>query len=571
MRATEINVIFAAVLIIGCTNPPMSPQISAPKLAGNPGAPSHISWGQWDISIDPENGIATSAPVRNAEKHFDVTTWLNPPKCADCLQTIITEWDPATRIADLTMVLKNPTTLTGYDVKAVISDYGLKEFLLPDAWCDFYTDGTTWQPYYIFNEGGAFGPSKSYARGFQVYLPKGADTNATVTIDVSYPGPQQEPWRINNIIVSGPLQNDFYHYIGFTCHIYDHQNNMQAVNVNMAPILSSPVQLSDNALNRDYLAGDGIWGATNVKTSGTPGEYQFWIRAQSLGSDRPTYQRLDIEVIPLAPVQPPLYIVSMMHAEEWDGFLNQATYLKYSTDLRELMAIFNLHDAKIALQPDWTFITGTLNFDPTLFTDFQASGHGVDTHAHETTHDLGQVHNMLDGMGVQDTIIANGGFTKTWDDPPGGNWAAYVAHFQTSGGIQMFLAVNAYKDPTSQVIDSLFTPIRPSLTGDWMVHDPDGPLVYIAGGAIGLDSAMPNFFQNLPNAVDYAIAGSVPGKINCFYWHDSVHNYLGTAQSAARIDQWALVLGNYFDPKVKQGKLIWANFTEMYQVYLNWE
>jgi hypothetical protein len=261
----------------------------------------------------------------------------------------------------------------------------------------------------------------------------------------------------------------------------------------------------------------------------------------------------------------------MMHAEEWDGFLNQATYLKYSTDLRELMAIFNLHHAKIALQPDWTFITGTMNFDPTLFTDFQAGGHGVDTHAHETTHDLGQVHNMLDGMGVQDTIIANGGFTKTWDNPPGGNWAAYIAHFQTGGGLQMFLAVNGYKDPTSQVIDSLFTPIRPSLTGDWMVHDPEGPLVYIAGGAIGLDEPMPGFFQNLPDAVNYAIAGSVPGKINCFYWHDSVQNYPGTAQSAARIDQWKLVLGNYFDPKVKQGKLIWANFTEMYQVYLDWE
>jgi hypothetical protein len=568
----KLAVVFTAILLLaGCGREMISPD-SAPAGMQTVGAPGHISWGQWSLFIEPESLRAAAVPVRGVETHCNVTGMLSPPKCTECLQIIIAGWDPVTRIADITLVLKNPTPLTGYDVKAIMSDYDTKEFLEPDAWCDFYTDGSWWQPYYIFAENidaHAFGPGKSYARGFQVHWPLGATTHATVTVDVSYPGPQEEPWRINHVIVSGPLQNDFQHYIGFTCHVYDSQDNVQTVTANLTPIAPAAVILGDDALHRDFLNGDDIWGATNVKTDGAPSEYKFWLRAVSQGSSHPTYQELDLEVIPLASPQPKLYIVSMMHAEEADYFLQESVYQGYADNLRDLMALFDVHGAKIALQPDWTFIQGTVDFDPTLFSDFQAHGHGVDTHAHETTHDLGQVHDMLDAAGVTDTIIANGGFTKTWGVD--GNWAAHIAHFETVGGYPMFLAVNGYKEAASQVIDSLFTPIRPGTTGDWMVHDPDGPLVYIAGGAIGLDSASPDFFADLPDSVDYALMGAVPGKINCFYWHDSVHNYPAGSAAEARKALWSEVLTSYFDPKVDAGVLVWANFTEMYQAYIDWE
>ena len=557
------------LLVLGCGNP--IGEFNAPlnHLEGSSEGPQHILWGKWGLRINPPEGIGLTSAERDTQAHFNVTNLLNPPKCSDCLKIIIAGWNPVTRIADITLVLKNPTSLTGYDVKAIISDYDKKEFLNPDGWTDLYTDGSWWDPYYIFLNGEAFEADKTYAIGFQLRFPVGSTTHASVLIDASWPSYQEEPWRINNVIVAGPLQNDFYHYIGFTCHIYDHQNNMQAVTVDLSPLGPPNVPLGDNGLSKDYLPNDGIWGLSYIKTSTSPGTYDFWIRAKSLNTEKFTYQKVSIEVIPPLAVQPPLYIVSMMHAEEALYFLEEDTYLSYAQDIRDLAKVFSKHGAKIALGPDWTFIQGTQNFDPTLFSDLQAEGHGVDTHAHETTYDLGQVHDMLDSMNVQDTIIANGGFNKTWDDPPGGNWAAYIAHFKTLGGQQMFLAAVAYKDPVSQFIDSLFTPIRPSLTGDWMVHDPSSPLVYISGG-LALNGSAPQFFTELPNAVNTALAGVIPGKINCCYWHDSVHNYGGTIGDA-RIGQWDILLKNYFDPKVKEGKLIWANFAEMYQAYIDWE
>ena len=373
-------------------------------------------------------------------------------------------------------------------MKAILSDYDTKEFIAPDAWCDFYTDGTYWQPYYIFASDAAdnkFGANESHSIGLQVKLPVGATGKATITVDASWPNPQEEPWRINNVIVSGPLQNDFAHYIGFTAHVYAHQNVSEVVG-RLGALEPTSVVMGDDGAHRDYLKGDGIYGATDVKTTAAAGLYTGWIKAGG-GSSHYTYQQIDIDVIPPATTVTPLYIVSMMPADELSGYLDQTTFLGYSAKLRKLEAIFNLHKAKIALQPDWSFITGEKEFDSTLFTDFQADGHGVDTRASETSHDLGEVHDLLDSTGITDTIVENGGFDKTWDTPPGGNWAAYVAHFQTTGGQQMFFVSDGYRDPASGAVDALFTPIRPSLTGDWMVDDPSGPIVYISGGAVGLD------------------------------------------------------------------------------------
>jgi hypothetical protein len=572
LHAKLFTIFLAIAIVVSCSTQPTSPDTGNNAISKTAAARGRICWGQWHIFINPEDGAAAVSQIRGEQSHVNVTWFLQPPKCADCLQVLVDAWDPVERVADITVVLKNRTQFTGYDVKTVLSDYDLKEFLEPDAWCDFYTDGSTWQPYYLFAENEqdhAFEPDKTHARGIRVHLPVGATGKATLTVDASWPDPQEEPWRIDNIIVSGPLQNDWYHHIAFTCHVRDTQDDVTWVYADLTPVGPEYISLGDDGNHTDYQPDDAIWGADTIMTTAAPGVYDAWIRAKSDGSDRFTYQKFQIEVIyPVSP-PPPLYVVSMMHAEEQPFFLDEQTYLKYATDLRNLMDVFDSHGAKIALGPDWTFIQGTMSFDPTLFSDFQTHGHGVDTHAHETQYDLGQVHDMLDAAGVQDTIIGNGGFTKTWDDQ---NWAAYVSHFTDQGGDQMFLAAVAFKDPVTQVVDSLYTPIRPSFAGDWMVHDPEGPLVYIPGAPSKSKPAPgPAFFDWLMSAVDYAVAGAVPGKINCCYWHDSVHNYDGSSPAQFRIATWEAVLSDYFDDKVADGLIVWANFSEMYQLYIDWE
>jgi hypothetical protein len=565
MRILPVFFILATLLIIGCSSVAENPQIAAiPGVNVN----NHTSWGTFDITLDPGNLTIESHQVRELSGHFNVTGYF---PSGTAYELLITGYNPATRIFDIKMRLRNTTPLTGYDVKAIISNYDLKEMINPDGWCNFHSTGGIYNPYYVFardNADNAMTPGAWYERDFQVYVPSGATYNARITIDASYPASQEEIWGIDNVIISGPLQNDNYHYIAFTVHVRDHQGNIEGIAADLSPIGGpSLILMGDDALHKDYLAGDDIYGISEIMTSAPAGKYDIWLTAKSRNSTVYTKQKIQIEVIDPVTEIIPLYIVSMMHAEEQTQFLSQSYYMPYAIHLRQLKQVFDNHGAKIALQPDWTFIQGTVNFDPTLFSNFQASGHGVDTHAHESINNLSAVHDMLDDAGVTGTIVANGGFTQTWE---GGNWAAYVAHFTDDTGKQMFLVSNAYKNPSTQEVDSLFTPIRPSTSGDWMVHDPDGPIVYIPGCDRKIESG-PNFFNDLPAAIDDALRGIVPGKINTFYWHDSVHGYGDAPIVPQLIANWDSLLTSYFDPKVESGELVWKNFGEMYEIYKEWE
>ncbi len=568
MHARNYLLLLPLILALGCSSSAVSPSLEENPAQVEIG---HSIWGQCEITLNPDDLTAAVDYDRDAGWHFDVTSFFIPP---DYFQLLVTGYDQAMRIFDLKLRLRNPSGYIGHDVKAIISNYDLKEFIAPDAYSDFHASPGEFNPYYVFaldEPDHAFIPGAIHERDFQVHVPVGATYNATVTIDASWPGVQEEIWAMDNVIISGPLQNDAYHFIAFTCHVRDHLENIESVWVDLSPLgAPSHVAMGDDGDHSDYLTGDGIYGLGGVITSAVPGLYDIWIYSKSVDSTHLTAQKITIDVIEPVQETTPLYIVSMMHAEEQSFFLEEAVYLQYANNIRNLKQVFNNHGAKIALQPDWTFIQGTVNFDPSLFADFQADGHGVDAHAHESHFNIAAVHNMLDDAGVAGTIIANGGWNQIWN--PNLTWAAYLAHFTDDFGNQMFLAANAYKWPPTQEVDSLFTPIRPSFQDDWMVHDPDSPIVYIPGAPFNSKEIAnsPHFHQLIQDAADHAIRGIVPGKINCLYWHDSVHNYSGpNAQN--RINDWDATLGSYFDAKVGSGEIVWANFSDMYQAYIDWE
>jgi len=104
------------------------------------------------------------------------------------------------------------------------------------------------------------------------------------------------------------------------------------------------------------------------------------------------------------------------------------------------------------------------------------------------------------------------------------------------------------------------------------VNDPNGPLVYIPGAPNnGLTGSDPQFFTLLPQAIDNALAGRIPGKINTFYWHDPVSLYSGNPLSLTRMSFWNQLFLDYFNDLVASGDIVWANFNEMHQLYLEWE
>ena len=276
--------------------------------------------------------------------------------------------------------------------------------------------------------------------------------------------------------------------------------------------------------------------------------------------------------------QPVLYMVSMMHAEDVIRFdNNQAIFQDFATNLRRVSSLLASHGAKLDFGPDWTFLGGVINFDNQLLRDILAAGHGVHTHAHETSYnatgelyDLGVVNNLLAQAGAPDNKIANGGFEQ--NGPDGNNWIAYVADFKDSTGQQLFDMIIGYKDPQTQIPDSLGYIIQPdsqSNSSNWQVDDPNSSILYAGSNMPPFEKAGALDFTTIRSWIDKRLAALQTGKINTLYWHDSLHNY-GTEQvTTSRLQEWESFLIEYLDEKVASGQIQWKTFTEMAALYKN--
>jgi hypothetical protein len=195
-------------------------------------------------------------------------------------------------------------------------------------------------------------------------------------------------------------------------------------------------------------------------------------------------------------------------------------------------------------------------------------GHGIHTHAHETRYDIANVRERLIDAGLDDNIIANGGWLQ--DGPNGLGWVDYISSFKRPNGQLAFQAATAYKDPRTQQSDTSKICFRPSLRGDWHIHDPNGDLVYIGSSALPGYKSNKLDFATIAGRIDDRLSNMVPGKINTLYWHNSADGY-GNNQGPLQIQKWDSLLTAYFDPLAAQGKIVWANFTEIYDIYLQWE
>lgn len=270
--------------------------------------------------------------------------------------------------------------------------------------------------------------------------------------------------------------------------------------------------------------------------------------------------------------EPVLYIVSMMHAEDNVPFhYNDIAFNNVVQGLERLDDLFAEHNAKNDMGPDWTFVLGAVNRESTFLTDHLAKGHGVHTHAHETTegYELEGLNDLLIEAGLEENIIANGGFNQTY--PPNQNWVGYIASILDSVGNQRFATIIGYKDAITQISDAAGFIFRPSLVGDWRVHDPDSPIIYIGSNTEEVDHGIVLDFDTIGDIVDDRLTRLRPDKINTLYWHDSMHNYINPSTTNERIILWRQLFTDYFDPLLATGRIEWKTFEEMTLIYLEHE
>ena len=167
-------------------------------------------------TIDPETLSATFIPDREAAAHWNVTPMLMPPNCKDCITIQVLEFIPAQKYVKLKIALKNPTGLTGYDVRgiAVVPAMGVR-LLNADGWTALWDDGSgvTRNPFKAFAVDWPerqIEPGTAHARVYEFTYSKFANlaTGTKLVVDASWPGHCPEAYAFSSVHQSGWIDGD---------------------------------------------------------------------------------------------------------------------------------------------------------------------------------------------------------------------------------------------------------------------------------------------------------------------------------------------------------------------------
>jgi len=201
--------VLCIILASGCSgangdsaSPLDSPIIQAPEKEAQSG---RQLWGAWQFSFDESTNELTPIPLREAYAHFNVTPFLLPPDCDDCLKIKVNSFDTVTRILDADVTLRNPTEITGHDVRGILygDDYG-HELRNADDWTGLWNipGGQNINPFKAFakaTDHHQFTHNSQFTVKYLVYIPVPPHySDITYAVDASWPGNCKDPYSIEN-------------------------------------------------------------------------------------------------------------------------------------------------------------------------------------------------------------------------------------------------------------------------------------------------------------------------------------------------------------------------------------
>ena len=318
LRILRIVILISLIVFVGvgCSsssdNPALPSEIPANNISHS-GSDSHHLWGIWNIGFDVSGLTATTRPVRSLKAHFDITDMLLPPVCIDCMKLSVNSFDPATRILDADITIRNPSQLDAYDVRGILytNDYG-HELRNDDGWTKLFDipGGSSINPFKAFAKdvgNRKFKPFTEHTENYQVYIPVPPHWNEiTFAVTASWPSNCSEPYEITNF-----WQETITADVGSKGNIYIDVRDWQ-VDVNKVTLVAPEITGED--FTQFSYSGVETWSLQLTNNTGIGGgRYRARIIANSSNSgDVALYKYVDIiiseEGVPANPVDvtPPL-------------------------------------------------------------------------------------------------------------------------------------------------------------------------------------------------------------------------------------------------------------------------
>jgi len=293
-RASALSALLLWIITIsmlitaGCSAGDPSAPASTPVETHDAECATHFLMGYYRCLVDIDGSIE-ALPDRAGMIHANVTPFLQPPACYDCISFQVLEFKPAIGMLLVAVTLKNPTPLTGFDVRGIfISDLDPPHDILNrDGYTELWDNGgpVSRNPFIWFDNDNPFDGGSSKTEIFYIKMPVPPSFSFTYAVDASWPGHCPEPYSLRGYIgpaVDGTEDTEIVMFVE------DWQDNITSVTADTTELTGSLTELTYDVMSDTWLAEDIGNGM------GLPdGEYSMWIWAESPNAqDVKIYQKL---------------------------------------------------------------------------------------------------------------------------------------------------------------------------------------------------------------------------------------------------------------------------------------
>jgi len=344
VEAAVVSLWLMLCFSVGCSydNSPIEPNqntseipISSQVACTVTTAPVHHMLGAFSLRFDASMKTVTAVPDREAMVHYNVTPFLFPPHCNDCISIEILEFSPVHHKMRLDVKLKNPFDVSGYDVRGILMT-NQPGWDIDDAhgYNSLFDDGgeIVINPFMVFthsSQNDPFGPGDSKSKTFDVIFPDNPDfAGLGYVIDASWPGHCEDVLRLWCEPEWTTIQ-----YAGSNIHLEarlrDWQDDVESITIDLTEVGGGVVEFEE--LDEDTWTADFFCPGTSGGCA--PGEYRMLVTALS-DSPIATYAYENIFINPLPSpqdVSPEYLDFGWRHITWNDGVLATSRY-HYAVD-----------------------------------------------------------------------------------------------------------------------------------------------------------------------------------------------------------------------------------------------
>ncbi len=259
---------FSAMLLIllsGCSaaGPTATPAVPN-TIECNDLISSRCLWGVYSWVYDKDAQRIDAIPLRNTTAHWDVTAYLEPPECNDCLGIEILSITEDPNDIWVWVTLKNPTIATAKDVRGIFLDENQGIVLMdPVAWTptwDWHYPQwhNAFHPFMAHKSDRKFGPGASDTLTYRLRFPDDPDfSGVRYIVDACWPVHCGEPYEFEYVTKSGTLGTESTDWIFLAAKLFDWQMDPLGVRVDLSD-LGFPGEIW-----MDYAAGQWFYELLN--------------------------------------------------------------------------------------------------------------------------------------------------------------------------------------------------------------------------------------------------------------------------------------------------------------------